>query len=85
MDSWGQVLDDLLAYIRQYQPTTGFSSEEAALAARVSVLGDEDIFPDSLLESIRSAGAVVERLNGDGISIAPLTATHNTENMRGEP
>ncbi len=85
VDSWGQVPDDLLAYIRQYQPTTGFSSEEAALAARVSVLGDEDIFPDSLLESIRSAGAVVERLNGDGISIAPLTATHNTENMRGEP
>ncbi len=85
LGGWGQVPDDLWAYIRQYQPTTGFSKEEAALAARVTVLGDEEIFPDSLLESIHSAGAIVERLNRDGISIAPQSATHDTEKMRGEP
>ncbi len=85
LDGWEQAPDDLWAFIRQYHPTTGFSKEEAILATRVTVLGDEEIFPDSLLESIRSVGAAVERLNGDGISIAPLSATHNTEIMRGEP
>lgn len=85
LDERDKAPDDLLAFIRQHHPTTGFSKEEATLAARVTVLGGEEYFPDSLLESIRSAGAAVERLNGDGISIAPLLSTHDTDNMRGEP
>jgi len=53
-------------------PTIGFSTDEAALAAHVSIAGDEQIFPEEVLQSLRSAGCSVERLEVDGISIAPI-------------
>lgn len=49
-------------YVQAFQPAVGFSPEEAALAERVTLAGGEDTFPVELEESLRSAGAIVERL-----------------------
>jgi hypothetical protein len=57
-------------FIRKYRPTIGFSFEEARLAVRVTVLGSPEHIPDSNLDALRSAGCMVERIDGDGMSIA---------------
>jgi hypothetical protein len=48
----------------------GFSLSEAALAERVTVVGNETDFPESALNVLRAAGCFVERVEGNGTSIA---------------
>ena len=61
-------------FIRKYRPMIGFSLNYAFLAERVTVVGDDEQFPDSALEQLRNAGCRVERISGDGTSIATQLA-----------
>jgi hypothetical protein len=69
-----QMLDPTIGFLRSMiddqHPTLGFSLEEAVLAERVSVAGDETTFPEDVLGKLRIAGCMVDRLNIDGTSIA---------------
>ncbi len=67
-------LNVIRPYVKKYRPTVGFSLAEAALASRVTVLGGPQTFPEEMLERLRHAGIVVERINGDGTSIATQLA-----------
>ena len=71
--AWGAAdwqLEALHPFIQKYHPTVGFSLVEAALAERVTVIGGEQSFPDTALEQLRATGCRVERIQGDGTSIA---------------
>ncbi len=57
-------------FVQKYHPTIGFSSQEAALARRVTVIGGEQTFPEEVLEDLRKSGSIVDRISGDGTSIA---------------
>ena len=61
-------------FIKRHMPTIGFSLAEAAQAARVTVVGGAEFFPDEALSSLRASGCIVERINGDGTSIATQLA-----------
>jgi hypothetical protein len=63
-------LDVIKPFVRKHQPTVGFSIEEAALAAQVTVIGGAADFSDDTLTSLRSRGCRVERISGDGTTIA---------------
>jgi hypothetical protein len=63
-------LNIIRPYIKKYRPTVGFSLTEAALASRVTIVGNAKTIPDDVLESLRQTGSFVERINGDGTSIA---------------
>jgi hypothetical protein len=63
-------LDAIRPFIKKYRPTVGFCIEEAAFAQRVTVVGGEHIFPEESLEKLLDAGCQVERIGGDGTSIA---------------
>lgn len=66
----GRWLTRLLSYIQQTNPTLGFSLDEAALAIRVTVAGDERQFADETLQLLREKGCLVERISENGTSIA---------------
>lgn len=68
-------LDVIRPYIKKYRPTVGFSIKEAAQSARVTVIGGQQSFPEETIEELRAAGCVVERITGDGTSIATKLAT----------
>jgi hypothetical protein len=63
-------LNIIRPYIKKYRPTIGFSMAEAALASRVTVVGNSRAVPDDVLDNFRQTGSLVERINGDGTSIA---------------
>jgi hypothetical protein len=67
-------LNVIKPFIKKHQATVGFSLAEAALAARVTVIGGEQSIPEETLEKLRQAGSIVERINGDGTSIATQLA-----------
>lgn len=70
---WGITdwhLNTARPFIRKYRPMIGFSLDHAAFAERVTVIGDEEQFPESALDHLRNSGCKVERISGDGISIA---------------
>jgi len=66
------VLNKIRPYIKKYQPTIGFSLEEASLAQKVSVYPDQNIFTTKDLNHLRSAGCVVQVLPETGIDIATI-------------
>lgn len=75
---WGisdWYLDAIRPFVKKYHPTIGFSLREASHAARVTVIGSRQLFPDRQLDRLRAAGCVVERLDGDGMSIATKLAS----------
>jgi len=70
---WGIAewhLDIIRNFVKKYHPTIGYSLEEAKLAERVTVIGDPQIFTDELILKLGAAGCEVERISGDGTSIA---------------
>lgn len=71
-----ETLSGLLPWISENRPTIGFSIEEAALAARVTIHDGAEMFSEELINSLRSAGCTVQRLDGIGTSIAPSTASN---------
>lgn len=66
----GRWFTRLLPYIQQTNPTFGFSLDEAALAIRVTVAGDERYFAEESLQLLRDKGCLVERISENGTSIA---------------
>ncbi len=74
---WGIAefhLDVTRSFIQKFRPAIGFSIQEAALARRVTVIGGEQTFPEASLEELRRTGSIVERISGDGTSIATQLA-----------
>ncbi len=70
---WGIAewhLEVIQPFIKKHKATIGFSIEEAKLAAKVTIIGNPQSFPEEKLQDIRSAGSFVERISGDGTSIA---------------
>ncbi len=70
---WGIAdwhLEVIQPFIKKYKATIGFSIEEAKLAAKVTIIGNPQSFPEEKLQDIRAAGSFVERISGDGTSIA---------------
>ena len=61
-------------FIRKYRPMIGFSLNYAFMAERVTVVGNTEQFPESALERLRNVGCRVERISGDGTSIATQLA-----------
>jgi hypothetical protein len=67
-------LEAIRPFLRKYRPTIGFSAEEAVLADSVTVIGDELAYSEDTLNRLRQAGCRVERIQGDGTTIASLLA-----------
>jgi hypothetical protein len=68
-------LDIIRPIIKKYQPTVGFSLEEARNARKVTVLGGEHAFTEASLNQLRGAGIQVRRIQEDGTDIASILAT----------
>jgi len=62
-------------YVKRFHPTIGFSPAEAVHARRVTILGDPQMVPDSILDGLATAGCIVEDLRGDGTTIASKLAS----------
>jgi len=67
-------LDAIKPYVKKYQPTIGFSVQEAMHAANVTLIGGEQSFPSKVVEQLSECGCNVERISGDGTTIATLLA-----------
>lgn len=67
-------LDAIRPFLRKHRPAVGFSLDEAVLADCVTVIGDETTYPEDTLNRLRQAGCRVERIQGDGTTIASLLA-----------
>ena len=70
---WGVVdwhLDLIRPFVKQYQPTIGFSLEEASKAAKVSIVGGVQAFTQDDLNMLKTSGCIVNRISRDGTSIA---------------
>ncbi len=63
-------LEVIKPFILKHQPTIGFSLDEASLASQVTVIGGEQDFSEEALEKLRASGSQVDRISGDGTSIA---------------
>ena len=74
---WGVAdwhLEVIKPFVRKHHPTIGFSIDEAALANIVTIVGGEQSFSEDALANLRSRGCQVERISGDGTSIATQLA-----------
>ncbi len=67
-------LDVIKPFVKRHLPTIGFSISEAALATKVTVVGGPQSFPEETLQYLRDSGCTVDRISGDGISIASQLA-----------
>ncbi|MEN8173090.1 MAG: hypothetical protein ABFS03_09455 [Chloroflexota bacterium] len=77
---WGIAdyhLEVIHPFIKKHQPTVGFSLQEATRAKRVTVIGNKSEFPDSALKELRGMGAIVERIDDDGTTLASKLARIN--------
>jgi hypothetical protein len=63
-------LEIMRQFVKQHQPTVGFSIAEASLAKRVTILGGVQAFPEEILKVLRESGCQVERVTADGTLIA---------------
>ncbi len=74
---WGVsdwYLEVIRPFVKKHKPTVGFSVEEAGKAARVTVVGGMQHYPEDLLERLQKAGSRVEQITGDGTNIASQLA-----------
>lgn len=84
--NWGAAeyyLNLARPFIRREKPVIGFSIEEARHAHEVTVLGDNELFPEMLLDDLRQAGCFVRRINPDGTNIALILDEHKAEAFDG--
>jgi len=75
---WGVVdwhLDLIRPFVKEHQPTIGFSLEEASKAVKVSVVGGIQAFSQDDLNTLKTSGCVVNRISRDGTSIATSNLT----------
>ncbi len=57
-------------FIQQYHPTIGFSTEDAAKARRVTLIGDSSSIPPEFIEKMQENGCIVDLISEDGTNIA---------------
>lgn len=67
-------LDAIKPFVKKHQPTIGFSVNEAMHAANVTLIGGEQSFSTAVYEQLSENGCNVERISGDGTTIATLLA-----------
>lgn len=70
---WGVAdwhLDVIKPFVKKHKPVVGFSLEEALMAKQVTVIGNPQVFPEEELDALRQNGCLVERISGDGTTIA---------------
>lgn len=70
---WGIAdwhLDVIRPYVKKFKPAVGFSLEEARCAEKITVIGGPQTFSEDALDELRASGCIVERISGDGTSIA---------------
>lgn len=75
---WGIAdwhLDVIRPFVKKHQPTIGFSVQEAKFAQKVTIVGGSEAFSEDKLDLLRAAGCAIERIQGDGTSIATQLAT----------
>ncbi|MBS1250935.1 MAG: hypothetical protein MAG431_02534 [Chloroflexi bacterium] len=63
-------LEVIRGFVKKHTPTIGFSTEEAAHAKRVTVIGGESDLPETDLNKLRARGCIVQRITGSGTEIA---------------
>jgi hypothetical protein len=68
-------LDAIRPFILKHHPTIGFSPNEAFAAYQVTLIGGYQSFPAELEQQLQEAGCIVERISGDGTSIASQLAS----------
>jgi hypothetical protein len=74
---WGVAdwhLEIIQPFVKKYKPTVGFSLKEAVLSNQVTVIGNQQSFSDEILDRLQAAGCKVERISGDGTTIATKLA-----------
>lgn len=74
---WGVpdwYLEIIRPFVKKHRPTIGFSVDEASLAERVTVVGNSPHFSQELVCRLENAGCMVEKIGGDGTSIATQLA-----------
>ena len=74
---WGVpdwYLEIIRPFVKKHRPTVGFSVDEASLAERVTVVGNSPHFSQELVCRLENAGCLVEKIGGDGTSIATQLA-----------
>jgi hypothetical protein len=74
---WGVAdwhLEIIRPFIKKYQPTIGFSIQEAEHAKKVTVINGPEKYPEDVLNHLRAVGCFVEEITGDGTSIATQLA-----------
>jgi hypothetical protein len=74
---WGVAkwhLEAAVPFILKYHATLGFRVEEAFYAEKVTIVMDNDVFPDEVLGELHERGCDVRVLRGDGTKIAALLA-----------
>jgi len=64
------VLNKIRPIIKKFQPTVGFSLNEASMAQKVTVFPDPHTITDEQINHLRAAGCSVEVLPDTGIEIA---------------
>jgi len=70
---WGVTawhLDVIQPFVQKYQPTIGFSIQEAAQADRVTIIGPAQSYPDATVENLVNAGCSLQLIDGNGTEIA---------------
>ncbi|MDH5506144.1 MAG: hypothetical protein OEZ02_02860 [Anaerolineae bacterium] len=70
---WGVAdwhLDVIRPFVKKHRPTIGFSVAEASRAAKVTVVGGVQSFPPEIIANLRTAGCLINQIDGDGTSIA---------------
>ncbi len=83
---WGASrwhLQAVQEYAGHFQPAVGFSSEEAARAEFVTIVGNEQGIPEQVAQNLQQQGCHVERINGpDGNAIVQLLAERVSSGIR---
>lgn len=68
-------LDVIKGFVKKHHPTIGFSTREAALAKKVTMIGGLQTFDETVENRLRAAGCEVVRISGNGTSIASQLAS----------
>ncbi|MDD5370246.1 MAG: hypothetical protein PHQ40_14280, partial [Anaerolineaceae bacterium] len=74
---WGVAdwhLEIIRPFVKKHHPTIGFSIEEAEHAAKVTVIGGPQAYSEEAINHLRQVGCYVERISGDGTTIATILA-----------
>lgn len=67
-------LEVIRPFVKKHHPTVGFSLDEASHAARVTVIGPAQNYPEDALTRLQQAGCWVEQIRGNGTDIASQLA-----------